>query len=835
MAFDAAVIGGGIVGTAIARELGRRGARVVLLERESDIGEGTSKANSAIIHSGFDAPVDSLEAELLARARTLWNSILATNPIPSVSTGAIMLALTETDSARLESVVAQAAHNGVGVERRSAARVRDRLPMASPQVRDAVWIAAERVVDPFQAVRAFAEAALSAGAVLRTQAQVVGIRLADSGVALELANGDVVEARFVVNAAGLWADEVARMIGEDTLTITPRKGQFLVSETTLGIDTILLPVPTARTKGILIAPIAFGGILLGPTATDQADKSDRSTTEEGLRTVVDGAARLAPAVRELSSVRQFAGLRAVHHSGRYQIYRSPCDGRVLHVAGIRSTGVSAAPAIAEYVADRLAEAGLAIGEPRAAVTVPPLTFAVGERDDPELACLCRNVTVGEVRAALRRPPLPQTLDAVKRRTGAMLGECQGNLCATRLMELIAAETGESFVSVRKAGPGSEVAVSADAAPRPAPARLPDVGGPLDAEVEVLVVGAGHSGRRCLDALAAAGLEVVGVDWIDVRAPRVWGRATAIALDRADGAGWEVTLACAGGPTAVRARAVVLATGTIEQPREAALIPGSRPVGVATPTLAVALAARGLVIGRRPLVWIDGPASERAALDLRAAGADVALRGPGAGDRRIVGVDGWPRVASVLIERLDGGVDTQTCDALVYTHGLWPNTSVLKGMAASPAVGRPIAVDASGRTPLEDVYAVGTCVLPDPDHGTCDAQAETVARTVVRDRAASRPWPTLRPLDHRVASAVADCVLVPSLAAAPPEGGQAFALAGRSPCRVTVRAGAGAGPTASRRLGPREVWPLTPWHGGALFDVAVADPAAGGGARRAAGR
>ena len=805
-AFDVAVVGAGIVGSAIARELGRYDLRVIVLEREGDVGEGTSKANSAIIHSGFDAPVGTLEADLLARARPLWDEILARDPILSVATGALMVALDTEDETRLDEVAATARANGVAVQAWTAAQARARVPALSPAARGALWIEAERIVDPFQAVRAFAEAAIAAGVEMRTRAAVVAAAARPDTLVLHVADGAEVRARFVVNAAGLWADEVAALMGDESLRITPRKGEFLVAEETLGVDTVLLPVPSPRTKGILVTPIAFGGLLLGPTAVDQENKGDRATTAAGLAAARAGAARLVPGVADLPSVRQFAGLRAVNARGGYHIAPSGVAPRLLHVAGIRSTGLSASPAIARYVVERLAAMGVDLGPARALASPRPLVFATGKDDDGEVLCLCRSVTTGEVRAALSRPPLPRTLDALKRRTGAMLGECQGSLCVPRVLALLVGECHLAPAAVRKSGSGSEVAVAGTISAPARPRRGAAVPWPLDPgrALDVLVVGAGDSGRACLAALEQAGVEAMAIDWGDFDARGTRARTTAVGLGRLDDGRIEVYLAGRGAPPSLVARAVVAATGAVEEPREHASVPGERPAGVVTPYLALALLADGLLVGRRPLVWLDGGTAAEVAAALERAGARVERRGPTLGDRRVLSVAGGARVERVAIEGGSGEVEDLEADALVFAAGRIPTATFLKAVPAVWRGERPLAVDGGGRTALPGLYATGSVVLPHPGHALCAEHGRLVARAVVEDLQSPRPWPT-----SSQAVAAADtsglAAVAPVLGGPWPKGLAAFALTGH-------RAGELVAETAAGRVHLGRLEGGATWHG-----------------------
>lgn len=441
---DAVVIGGGIVGTAIAERLARHDAEVLLVEREPDVGEGASKANSGIVHTGFDARPGTLEARLLQVARELWPETARDLAIPLVPCGAVMVAKDEAEARAVQtSILERARAQGVAVQ----VLTRDELLSVAPFVTESavggLHIPGEAVVDPFWATRAFAEAAVREGARVSLGTAVEGMEIAASGrrVRIRLFGGAVVEAGLVVNAAGLWADEVAALIGDRSFQLRPRKGQFLLSEDDLGVDRIVLPVPGESSKGILVTPLAIGGLLLGPTAEDVDDKRDVATTAEGLERVRRQAAALVPSVAKAASIRQFAGLRAVHESGDYLIRPASTTPRVLHVAGIRSTGISTAPAIAWYVAQWFRQAGLLGPERSRSATAPEGTLENQNMAGGEVVCICRNVTRGEILRALHGPLPARTVDAVKRRTGAMLGECQGNECLADILEIMATRFG----------------------------------------------------------------------------------------------------------------------------------------------------------------------------------------------------------------------------------------------------------------------------------------------------------------------------------------------------------------------------------------------------------
>lgn len=448
--FDVLVIGGGVVGCAILRELTRYRASVALLERNPDICEGTSKSNSAIVHTGFDAPPTSLEARLLAEARDLWPAVIADLHIPYVRTGALMLATTPADLLTIENtIIPRAVRNGVAPWRLTREEILERAPYVNPGVLGGVLIEGEGIIDPFWTTRAYCESAVLNGAAVFTGEDVVELCIEEEQhVLVRTGGGREFSASLVINAAGLWSDEIARLAGDDSFTIRPRKGQFAVVEGDQRISQIILPVPNEISKGILVTPTVFGGVLLGPTAEEVEAKSDLDTTAEGLRMIREGACKLVPAVAGAASTRQFAGLRAVGSERDYIIRFSIVSRRLLHVAGIRSTGLSASAALGRYVG-KLVRAELDLAARADFRAELPASLAETAPDASDVLCLCRSITRGELLVALAGPLPPTSLDGLKRRTRAMLGSCQGNICLPRILDLFQQERGRDPLSVPK--------------------------------------------------------------------------------------------------------------------------------------------------------------------------------------------------------------------------------------------------------------------------------------------------------------------------------------------------------------------------------------------------
>jgi glycerol-3-phosphate dehydrogenase len=364
-----------------------------------------------------------------------------------VATGAEELATIESE------IIPKAERNGVVLQRLAREEILEAAPYVSPRIIGGVLVEGEGVIDPFWTTRAYCENAVSNGAQVFLGEPVTGINVADECIYVYTGGGLALAASMVVNAAGLWADEVARMVGDDSFTLTPRRGQFIVIEEDHGVSQIILPVPNRISKGILVTPIVFGGVLLGPTAEEVDAKTDLATTSQGMHQIREGIGKLVPVMAQAESVRQFAGLRAVSSTGDYVIRASTVSSRILHVAGIRSTGLSASPAIGRYVSG-LVRDELRLPLRNHFMDELPEYLTGMHPDEGDVVCLCRSITRGEILSALRSPLPPATLDSLKRRTGVMLGDCQGNLCMSRLIDLFQEQLGRDPLTLAKNVVGS---------------------------------------------------------------------------------------------------------------------------------------------------------------------------------------------------------------------------------------------------------------------------------------------------------------------------------------------------------------------------------------------
>jgi glycerol-3-phosphate dehydrogenase len=353
---EIAVVGAGVVGAATALELSRRGATVVLLERELEPGLQASGTNSGILHTGFDSKPGELETDLILRAAELRDPVLAALEIPVLRCGALMRPLHDGDREAIGELDANAEQNGVEVRRRGDG---------------ALEAPGEAATDPVAYVLALVATAQRHGAELRTGFQVTGIDhreasdASDGEIRLSEPGGDTVTARVVVNCAGLGAGEVARLAGDDTFDIYPRKGEFFVFDPADGqpLDRILLPVPSEGTKGVLVFPTVDGKIVAGPTAVDQEDPDDWSVRPEAAEEIMPKAIAMHPPLDGAEPIASYAGLRPAGRGVNYVIGRSTDSPRLVNAAAIRSTGLTASLAIAERVAEIVAETGVALGKP----------------------------------------------------------------------------------------------------------------------------------------------------------------------------------------------------------------------------------------------------------------------------------------------------------------------------------------------------------------------------------------------------------------------------------------------------------------------------------------
>ncbi len=481
-AADVVVIGAGVVGAAIARELSRYQLSVVLADAANDVGTGTTKANTAILHTGFDAVPGSLESRLLRRGSALLTDYAALARIPVERTGALLVAWTAEQELQLPVIEQRARQNGYDrVRPVPAAELYRREPYLGPGALAALEIPDESVICPWTPPLAYTTEAVRAGVRLMLGARVTGAKAAGGPGAraehLLFTTRGVLLGRWVVNAAGLHSDRVDAMLGGDGgFTIRPRRGELIVFDKLARplLKSILLPVPTAHSKGVLVAPTVYGNLLLGPTAQDIDDRGDTATTADGLASLTEAGRTILPRLLDEEVTATYAGLRAATEHRDYQV-RVDAARRYACAAGIRSTGLSASLGIAEHVVALMGDAGLPLRERNGAVA-PPVMPYIGEAGtrpyqdaglisaDPEygrIVCYCERVTRGEIRDALASTVPPADLDGLRRRTRARSGRCQGFYCAAAVSALMAEPAAGDLTGKRRRAlsPTAEVLLS----------------------------------------------------------------------------------------------------------------------------------------------------------------------------------------------------------------------------------------------------------------------------------------------------------------------------------------------------------------------------------------
>lgn len=466
--YDIAIIGAGVSGTAIARELSRYQTKICVLEREEDVCCGTSKANSAIIHAGYDAEPGSLKAKLNLRGNQMMDQLAKDLDFPFRRNGSLVLCLDEKDLPNLQKLYERGITNGVkGLQILNKEEVRAMETNISDQVIAALYAPTGGIVCPFHMTIAFAENACANGTVFHFNTEVKNITRRQNIWEIETTKGTF-EAGCIINAAGVYADKLHNMVSQKKIHITPRKGEYCLLDKTAGthVSHTVFTLPGKLGKGVLVTPTVHGNLLIGPTAADIEDKEGVNTTREGLDEVLQKSAASVKNIPARQVITSFAGLRAHEDGDDFIIGETEKD--FIDCAGIESPGLSSAPAIGEMVAELLKEKyNLKEKEDfistRKGITDPSKLFleernALIHREPAygNIICRCEMVTEGEIIDAIRRPLGAKSLDGVKRRTRAGMGRCQSGFCSPRVMEILARELDIPVEEITKSGGNSRI-------------------------------------------------------------------------------------------------------------------------------------------------------------------------------------------------------------------------------------------------------------------------------------------------------------------------------------------------------------------------------------------
>lgn len=462
---DVVVIGGGITGTAILRELSKYDLTCILVEQEPDLAAGTTKANSAILHAGFDAPIGSMKAKMNVAGNRLYHELKDELDLEIGWCGSIVAATTEEEMATVQELLERGKANGVeGLEIWSGDKIREFEPNLSKTILGGLWAPSAGICWPFGLALAFAENAVLNGAEIIRECKVEGFDLTDGAVTAVHTDKGTITTKYVINAAGVHAGDISRLAGDASFSIHPRKGEYILFDKAAAdqmVHCAVFPTPSKTSKGILVCATTHGNTFVGPNAQDMDDLDDTAVTPAGMNEILTSARKMLPTIPVGTAITEFAGVRAVSSTGDFVLGPSATVKGLIQAAGIQSPGLTSAPAIGQYIA------GMVVSETGAApkanyVKGRPAhpTFRYLSKEDQEklikennlygrIICRCETITEGEILDAIHRPCGARTVDGVKRRTRAGMGRCQGGFCGPRVTQILARELHIPVTAVRK--------------------------------------------------------------------------------------------------------------------------------------------------------------------------------------------------------------------------------------------------------------------------------------------------------------------------------------------------------------------------------------------------
>ncbi len=470
MTYDVVIVGAGVVGGLIAREISRFNIKVALLEKCNDVAMGTTKANSAIVHGGFDAQNGTLKAKLNVKGTAMMPEVCEKLHVPFKKNGSLVVAFSESEMEHIYELYERGIKNGVP---ELSVIKQEELRLIEPNISDvavgALLSKSAGIVCPYELTIAAVENAVTNGVELIRNCEVLSIAENDGKYILNTTAGDV-EAKFIINAAGNYSDKLASMVGDNSIDLVPRKGEYYVLDKSVGnlAQHTIFQCPNEMGKGILVTPTVDGNLLIGPTALNIDDKDDNTTTVEGLHETVEKAIKSVPIVSIRNAITSFAGVRAHPTNDDFIIGWCPTSDNFLNVAGIESPGLSSAPAIAVYVREILSEKiELVEKEAYADGREKPVRFRHMKDDERaelikknsaygRIVCRCETITEGEIIDAIRAPGGARDVDGVKRRTRAGMGRCQGGFCGSKVVEILARELGVPMNEITKFGNDSKI-------------------------------------------------------------------------------------------------------------------------------------------------------------------------------------------------------------------------------------------------------------------------------------------------------------------------------------------------------------------------------------------
>ncbi|MGM9630478.1 NAD(P)/FAD-dependent oxidoreductase [Butyricicoccus sp.] len=470
--YDVTIIGCGVVGASLAYTLSQYDLNVLVLERENDVAMGTTKANSAIVHAGYDPEPGTLLAKLNVRGSDMMEGLCRRLSVKYKRIGSFVLAFDEDDRCHLDKLYDNGMKNGVpDMKILSGDEARAMDPNLSKEVCAALYAPSAAIIDPWGLCIAESEVAVRNGVTLKLRSGVTGLEDYGDSILLHTASGDY-ETHFVINCAGGWGHEICAMTGEAEWEAFPSRGEYYLLDKSSGdlVQHVIFQCPTAAGKGVLVTPTVHGNLLIGPSATPVSSPYSRETSLDGMDAVAAASKKSVDGIDLRQSIRNFAGVRAVTSEADFIIRPAKACKRMLHVSGIKSPGLSAAPAIAEYVASLLSDMGIIMNRKedwdgtRTQIRFKELSQAEKAeliRKDPRygrVICRCETITEGEIVAAIHSPIPPCSIDGIKRRAGAGMGRCQGGFCGPRVLDILAREREENPLDILQDGDGTTLLI-----------------------------------------------------------------------------------------------------------------------------------------------------------------------------------------------------------------------------------------------------------------------------------------------------------------------------------------------------------------------------------------
>lgn len=472
MCYDVAIIGAGVIGAMTARELAKYELKTVLVEATNDVAMGASKANSGIVHGGFDAKPGSLKARFNVKGCEMMPQVCRDLSVPYKNNGSLVVAFSEEEMETVKELYDRGITNGVpALSILDKAQLKALEPNLSDDVFGALLSESAGIVCPYELTIASTENAVSNGVEFVRNFKVEGISFDNGVFTLTSADGDTIETKYVINAAGAHSDEISRLIGDETVELIMRRGEYFILDKAVGnlVSRTIFQCPTKMGKGILVSPTVDGNLLIGPTAEDVDVKDDTSTTSEGLKTIKTFSVKSCPTVSARNAITSFTGLRAHPVNNDFIIGPSKINPQFIQAAGIESPGLTSAPAVAEYIAEILVNAIGNVPENKNFNGIRKDVFRFRHATDEEksaaiaenpaygrIICRCESITEGEIIDAIKAPAGARDVDGVKRRTRAGMGRCQGGFCGSKVVEILARELGCSINDITKFGKGSNI-------------------------------------------------------------------------------------------------------------------------------------------------------------------------------------------------------------------------------------------------------------------------------------------------------------------------------------------------------------------------------------------